>query len=294
MPTTIPIAFSKLLDNLQITDLQDATVTIRQQNIRDAVAKELTVLTSFVTGSYRRNTLLAPLAKADIDIFVILDPKYYATDGYANLIDRVKRVMKATYPNTPEISRNGQAVTVSFTDFRVDVVPAFHRQGGGYLIPDCVMKRWISTDPTRHVAIWNDANIAHRAQLVPVLKMIKQWNRAHSALLRSFHLETLVVQILTNVNISDMPSAARYVFDKAREATRYVVSDPAGYSGDIAAYLDTTEKISEVVKRFETAYTQAAEAERLAASNQIQQAFAKWRTVFGDPFPAYGVATRFF
>ena len=50
---------------------------------------------------------------------------------------------------------------------------------------------------------------------------------------------------------------------------------------------DTTEKLAEIVKRFETAYTQAAEAERLAAANQFPLAFAKWRTIFGDSFPAY-------
>jgi tRNA nucleotidyltransferase (CCA-adding enzyme) len=288
MPTTIAQGFAKLQENLQITDLQEATVETRQTNVRDAVAKELTVLTSFVTGSYRRGTLIAPLSKADLDIFVILEPSYYSADGYANLIDRIKRVLKGTYPTTPEISRNGQAVTISFTDFKVDVVPAFHRQGGGYLIPDSVLKRWIGTDPTQHITIWNNANIAHFQQLVPVIRMIKQWNRAHSALLRSFHLETLILQILNNVKISDLPSAARFIFDKARAASGFVVNDPAGYGGNIAAYLDSQEKVAEVVKRFETAYTQAVEAERLAGANQIQQAFAKWRTIFGDSFPAYG------
>jgi hypothetical protein len=288
MPTTIAQGFAKFQEHLQITDLQQATIDTRQKNVREAVSRDLKVLSSFVTGSYRRSTHIAPLSKADIDIVVILDPSYYSADGYANLIDRVKRVLKQTYPTTPEISRNGQAVTISFTDFKVDVVPAFNRQGGGYLIPDTVMECWISTDPTQHVTVWNNANIGHFFQLVPVLRMIKQWNRAHSALLRSFHLETLALQVLTNVKISDLPSAARFVFDKGREACKYVVKDPAGYSGDVGAYLDTAEKTAEVAKRFETAYLQAVEAERLAAANQVPQAFAKWRTIFGDSFPAFG------
>ena len=94
MPTTIAQGFAKFQENLQITDLQESTVDTRQKNVRNAVAKELTVLTSFVTGSYRRDTLIAPLSKADIDIFLILDASYYSSDGYANLIDRVKRVLK--------------------------------------------------------------------------------------------------------------------------------------------------------------------------------------------------------
>ena len=72
--------------------------------------------------------MIAPLATADIDIFVILDSKYYEKDGQAALLDKVKRALKATY-KTPEISRNGQAVTITFTDFKVDVVPPSTAKG---------------------------------------------------------------------------------------------------------------------------------------------------------------------
>ena len=89
--------------------------------------------------------MIAPLKEADVDIFVVLDPQYYSSDqnGPANLLDRVKRVLKKSYAETTDISRNGQAVTIKFSDFCVDVVPAFYRTGGGYLIPDSVLKRWI-------------------------------------------------------------------------------------------------------------------------------------------------------
>ncbi|MBA3667719.1 MAG: hypothetical protein H0W65_08350 [Sphingomonas sp.] len=56
------------------------------------------------------------------------------------------------------IRPDGHAVTITFTDFKVDVVPGFYRTGGGYLIPDTGGPRWISTDPKRHVEIWSEAN----------------------------------------------------------------------------------------------------------------------------------------
>jgi tRNA nucleotidyltransferase (CCA-adding enzyme) len=161
MATTIKQGFEQLKGNLEITDLQSETVSTRQQNVREAVEKELVVLDSFLTGSYRRNTMIAPLAEADIDIFVVLDASYFEQNGQAALLDKVKRVLKKTYPKTPDISRDGQAVTIAFSDFQVDVVPSFYRQGGGFLIPDSVMSRWISTDPKKHVQIWSDANQVH-------------------------------------------------------------------------------------------------------------------------------------
>lgn len=288
MPTSIIQGFDKLTQNLEITDLQASTVSTRQQNVRDAIESEMTILDSFLTGSYRRNTMIAPLSEADADVFIILHPDYYEYAGQASLLDRVKRVLKKTYPKTPEISRNGQAVTITFTDFQVDVVPAFYRDGGGFLIPDSILQRWIATDPKMHVEMWSKSNQDHNGDLVPLIKMIKGWNKQHSGLLRSFHLETLILQILNNVTISDYPSGVRYVFDKARLQVQYAVVDLAGYGGNVGAYLDTATKIQDVVSRMEAAYNKAVEAERLARENKTKEAFSKWRLIFGEYFPAYG------
>src|SRR6266536_2265189 len=132
MPRTIAQGFERLKQNLEITDLQAGTVSTRQQNVRAALEDGLTVLDTFLTGSYRRNTMIAPLGEADVDIVAVLDPSYYKWDGQAAVLDRVRRVLLKRYHSTPRISRNGQAVTITFTDFCVDVVPAFNRQGGGY------------------------------------------------------------------------------------------------------------------------------------------------------------------
>ncbi len=287
MPRTIAQGFERLKQNLEITDLQAGTVSTRQQNVRAALEDGLTVLDTFLTGSYRRNTMIAPLGEADVDIVAVLDPSYYKWDGQAAVLDRVRRVLLKRYHSTPRISRNGQAVTITFTDFCVDVVPAFNRQGGGYLIPDSTQNQWIATDPKRHVEIWAEANKKHGYMLVPLIKMVKAWNKTHSALLRSFSLEVLTLQIVNNVTISDYPSGVRYVMDKARTQIRSPVYDPAGYGGNVASYLDTYQKINEVVNRFETAYTRAVDAEELARRGRVEQAFDKWRMIFSDYFPVY-------
>jgi len=286
--TTIRQGFQELKLNLEITELQESTVSNRQQNVRDTVEKEMDVLDSFLTGSYRRNTLIAPLSDADVDIFIVLSSKYYSPDGHASLLDNLKRGLRKTYPKTPDISRNGQAVTITFTDFKVDVVPALNRQGGGYLIPDSILKRWISTDPKRHVEIWSSHNKSHKGDLIPLIKMTKGWNKRHNSIFRSFHLEALVLQILTNVTISNFPSGIRYVFDRARTHIQFPVRDPTGYGGHVGAYLDTRSKINDVSSRLETAYNRAVEAEQLDLKGMPQQAFEKWRLIFGDYFPAYG------
>jgi hypothetical protein len=273
---------------MEITDLQTATVATRQQNVRAAVKDDVAVLDDFLVGSYRRSTMIAPLAKADVDVFLVLDPKLYAPNGQAALLDRVRRALLKTYTKSPRISRNGQAVTITFTDFEVDVVPGFRRTGGGFLIPDTILGRWIETDPKQHIEIWSRENAAHNATLVPLIKMLKCWNRAHSLLLHSFHLETIALTTLRGITITDFPSGVRYVLEKAQLAVRNTIADPAGFPGALGGYLNTKLKLDDVTTRLATATAQAREAELLASQGKIAPAIEKWRIVFGDVFPTYG------
>lgn len=286
MASTIPAAFEKFRSNLEITSLQTSTVSTRQQNVRAAVAEGLTVLDDFLTGSYSRNTLIAPLKQADIDVFTVLDASY-AGLGPAGLLDKVKRVLLKTYTKTPSISRNGQAITITFTDFIVDVVPAFYRDGGGYRIPNSQGGAWIGTDPKKHVKLSTQHNKAHNNDLVPLVKMLKCWNRNINSYFRSFHLEVLAWDIFTNVTISDFPSGVRYFFDKGRTNINRKNPDPAGYSDDVGYYI-TSANAADAVSRFETAYNRAIKAEQYAAKGWIEDAIGEWRKIFGDTFPAYG------
>lgn len=289
MAKTILESFRKLKTNLGVTELQQSTVSTRQQNVRKAVEQEMNVLDSFLTGSYSRHTIIAPLKEADIDIFIVLDPSYYYDlDGPASLLDKVRRVLKKTYPNTPDISRNGQAVTIQFTDFMVDVVPGFYRKSEGYLIPNSITKKWISTDPKKHVEIMANANSIHESNLVPLIKMIKGWNKNINNSFHSFHLEALALQILDNIKISNFPSGMRYFFDKGRNLISKKNPDPAGYDGDVGSYINTQEKIQEAVAKFQLAYERAIKAEDYERQGYIEEAIEMWRKIFGGYFPAYG------
>lgn len=287
MATTIKEAFKTFRSRLEITDLQAQTVSTRQQNVRKAVAAELTVLTDFLTGSYCRNTLIAPLSQADIDIFMVLDAKYYQQDGQAALLERVKRALKKHY-ELSDISRDGQAVTITFSDFKVDVVPGFHRSGGGYLIPNTQGRTWIATDPKEHERLSSKHNQAHNGDLVPLEKMIKRWNREINRHFRSFHLEVLAWDILDGVRIDSFSSGARYFLDKGRAKIKQKNADPAGYGGDVGYYIGGQTQIDEAVSRFTTAYNRAIKAEEYEAKGKIADAIGEWRKIFGDTFPTYG------
>jgi hypothetical protein len=291
MAITILRAFDDFKSNLEITDLQQSTVSTRQNGVRDALKNELVVIDDFLTGSYSKSTLISPLNKADIDIFTVLDSKYYynyngQNGGQAGLLDLVKRALIKTYPKTPNISRNGQAITITFNDFIVDVVPAFKRNGGGYLIPNSKSQTWIATDPTQHVNFMAAHNKARGGMLVPAVKMIKCWNRNINNAFVSFYLELLAASIFNNIKITDFPSGMRYFFDKGRESIKFTIKDPVEFGGQING-LNNCDTVENAVKKFETAYKIAIKAEQ-GASSSIKNAIDEWKKIFGDYFPSFG------
>lgn len=294
MATTIPQAFQILKTRLEITNLQAETVSTRQTSVREVVESGMDVVDSFLTGSFSRKTMIAPLKDADIDVFIVLDPRYFhhydqgQNGGQAGLLDFLKRTLRKTYTRTPDISRNGQAVTIRFEDFVVDVVPGFNRKGGGFLIPNSINGQWLSTDPKKHIEIMSEANAAHSGDLVPLIKMIKAWNRGIDSNFRSFHLEVLALQILDNVKISNFPSGVRFFFDKGRSLVTKQNADPAGYGSDVGSYINTQTKIQEAAQRFQMAYERALKAEDYESRGRAADAFDMWGKIFRDYFPAYG------
>jgi len=296
MATTVQQSFLTLKQNLEITGLQEATISTRQTSVRAVMEAgvQLNDPFSFLTGSYSRSTMIAPLTEADVDIFFVLKNEYFhhynnnQNGGQVGLLDLVKKTLRKTYTQTPDISRNGQAVTIRFQDFVVDVVPGFNRQGGGFLIPNSVTQSWISTDPKKHVEIMTASNKAHNGDLVPLIKMIKAWNKKNNKYFSSFHLEVLALEILNGVTISDFPSGVRYYFDKGRTLITQKNLDPAGYGDDVGRYINTQEKIKEAAAKFQLAYDRAIKAEDYAKRGYIREAIDSWKMIFGDYFPAYG------
>jgi hypothetical protein len=289
MATTVAQAFSQFRKNLEITTLQESTVSTRQQNVRSNIAKTLNVIGDFVTGSYQRSTLIAPLKDADVDVFVVLHHSAFSAppNGPANVLAQLKRAIDKAYNEPTESSRNRHAITIKFSDFRVDVVPAFNSQRAGYLIPDPNESKWIETNPKTHVQLWSASNSQHNGMLVPFIKMIKAWNCSHSRRFHSFHLESMVRDVFMKLTITNFQSAAAYFFENAYNHISLL--DPAGYGGNLSSYLSNSAGLySQINSSFVSAAQQAREAISLDAADKTDKAINKWRIVFGDYFPGYG------
>lgn len=292
---TVTSAFADFRGNLEITGLQESLVAARQAKVRAAVARDLTVHDSFLTGSYRRRTLIAPMRDADVDIMVVLD-RTYRRRGPRAVLDLVNGTLRETYPSS-KVSRNGQAVTISFSDFTVDVVPAFTSWWDSDSLNICNSgdDSWIRTSPRKHVEISSKINKRTGGLLVPTVKILKAWNRAAGRPLRSFHLETLAWKILDpgwfqaaswgpGVGMGSDPENISRFFAEAQDRLRRKLPDPARDEGDVGSYL-TDRAREDAISKLATAASRCARAGQLHADGDEAGANTLYRRVFGDAFP---------
>jgi tRNA nucleotidyltransferase (CCA-adding enzyme) len=122
---------------LEPTAKQKQDASTKHTGVRDALNAKLWVDRAFLTGSYGRSTMIRP--PSDIDLFVILDAGkhgkdfFYASDGVDKVLNRFHSILKDAYPTTP-IRKDHPAVHLNFSSYGFDVVPAFDRKEGGYVI----------------------------------------------------------------------------------------------------------------------------------------------------------------
>lgn len=292
---TVTAAFEEFRGNLEITGLQESVVAVRQERARAAIARRLTVRDSFLTGSYRRHTLIAPMRDADVDIIVVLD-RSYRRRGPRAALDLVKATLREQYPSS-KISRNGQAVTISFSDFTVDVVPAFATWWDSDVLDICNSgdDTWIRTAPRKHIKISSEVNDRTSGLLVPSVKMLKAWNRAAGRPLRGFHLEVVTWKVFdpgwraawfgAGLGMGSDPENLSRFFAEAPSRLRRKLPDPARGEGDVGAYL-TGRRRDEAISRLETAGSRCQRAIRLFADGDVTGANALYQKVFGDAFPS--------
>ena len=291
MATTTATAFDEFKQRLLLTNNQWSTVRAR----RDATASyarqafpstsSMPVLNTKMIGSAGRETIIRPID--DVDLLVQFENKANIFETYRKdsqtFLYRVRDGLKA-YSSVQVVGARGQAVRFFYKDApHVDVAPVFKWSGGGYALPDG-KGGWLTTDPDFHADYMTKRNGELDSRLKPMVRMLKQWNRAHSSYFKSFHLEVIAAQVFTSIG-GDSRAAAEKFFNSAQTSINVV--DPAGHSGDLSSYM-TAVRRSNSVAALETARDRAGRANAAERLGDHKEAIRLWGIVFGGEFPAYG------
>lgn len=189
------------------------------------------------------------------------------------------------------VRKNGQAVTLHYTSWpNVDVVPVSRSLNANgtvnhYNVPNMDSGAWLSSRPRLHSSQIEKRASQCGGMFRPIIRMIKEWNKEHSDLLQSYHMEVMGLEIFSSI-ITDYSWATFTYFDQATTLAAAPLACEGGYADE---YLDWDAR-NEVVKRLETARDKARDAWYLTYNGRDnhEEAIDKWRQIFGERFPAYG------
>ena len=124
-----------------------------------------------------------------------------------------------------------------------------------YNVPDMNTATWLPSRPRRHATAINEKATECGKRFKPLIRMIKQWNKEHSDLMESYHIEVLALKIGSG-ELADYSWEVFQFFEKAVK----LVEGPLPYEGGNADdYLDYATR-HEVLKRLRTAADRARDA----------------------------------
>lgn len=295
MVTEIETAFKEFSSNLEISDKQESLVSDRRANVEEALEAELTLHSSEkpkVTGSWDRNTLTRYLSEGDVDVMVIM---HYAenkgwdnAEGTIKCLDRFKAILDEAYPDTDKW-RDRNCISMQFSEFRLDVVPAFRFTEGYYKIPDTVRKLWVPTNPFTFAEKITEVNKAMGGTYVPLIKMVKGWNREVGWPIRSFHLECMMYHRYKTYTQGYTYSSMVKVFF---ENLAYYLSNPCYdpvMNDQVDTYLDNNASKTKRTIAIEKAKKAAAAAKEAFEDQEKYPsvALSEWKALMGEFFPTY-------
>ena len=199
-------SFQKLISNLNPTEKQRQLIQTTRNTIDNVLANDNRIFlvtqqqSSFLTGSYKRNTIIRPLD--DIDLYVRVHYGKHAENKSPLAILRLMTgALRKRYPNNTKIDVDSPCVVLRFLGYKFEVAPVVGYEGNPdkYLIPAPGSKTWMPCYPNVPSTWLSSCNQTNNGMFFPMIKVLKQWNRTQKIGLKSFHIELLTERVFSAI-----------------------------------------------------------------------------------------------
>ncbi|AFY57393.1 hypothetical protein Riv7116_4987 [Rivularia sp. PCC 7116] len=253
------------------------------------------ILTTFLSGSYKRDTAIRPQTKKgnterpDIDIIVVTI--HTINDSPAAVVELLYIILKTEYEN---IRRQARSIGIQAPLADMDVVPIIAPYGleNTLYIPDRKLEKWLVTNPPGHTVWTTQVNKASNGNFKPLVKLMKWWrrnNRTISKHPKGFVIESIVAECM---NYQENQYADLFLGTLEAIVSRYaidiacgrvpLIQDPA-----VPGNYVTTQITFDAFKGFYNKVKDHAELGRLAqAEKDPVKSLTMWREIFDIRFPS--------
>ena len=272
-------------------------------------------------GSFARRTKIRELDDIDLMIGIDVTDSFWSSesDRIELLVPEHKNVLKRLcHPNTnrlnsrlvinqfvrklkeipqyeyANIKRNQEAATMKLRThpWNFDIVPCIlttpnPHYGQFYLIPDG-NGHWKPTNPEIDQARVSSINQAHAGIVLPVIRLVKYWQRRPTMpKMSSYLLECFVLGFYEGRPRNTVFLDLEFIDFLAyfQKAIHYEIEDPKQLQGNINQLAD--DEINKISARAKYDCLRASQAFEYEKAGDHITAIRLWREIFGDKFPKY-------
>jgi hypothetical protein len=279
-----------LIPSSVISDISYRYKRITSQLNKDFRNLDSDTAHSMYSGSYGRDTAVKGISDLDVvySLPVALYEQYrkHTVNGPSALLQAVKKSISKTYP-TSDTFGDGQVVVCNFSDgIRFEVLPAFAKQGGGFIFPNANSGgSWPTCEPRAEIDAIQKRHDACNGNLKELCKIGRVWRDYVSAPISGMLIDTLAYQFIETWPHRDK-SFLYYDF-MARDFFEFLAKQ-----NQTQAHWRAPGSGSHVVRtgvfehKARSAELRCKEAIDYANTNNQWSSRQKWREVFGPQFPA--------
>ncbi len=215
------------------------------ESIKKAIEKEIDGTVDILFGgSVSKHTYVDGLS--DVDALVILNKSELKNASPEEVKNYFLDRLSERLPKDTPIEKGNLAVTVTYSDIDVQLLPAI-RYKGGFRIADSTGKNWSFIKPKEFSKILTDINQKTNGNLIPTIKLAKSIisSQAENRQLNPYHTENLAVRIFKDYNGGTTPKdMLKHFFSTAPEHVKSPMVDVTGQSTNVDDYLGKAGSLS--------------------------------------------------
>ena len=280
--------FEEFIDNLAISNKQ--TISDRYAELTKTLNKKFRdsdseTANTLQLGSFGRKTGIDGIS--DLDMLYIMpksswDTYNNAQNGQYKLLSDTKEAILTRYSRTA-VSVDRLVVTVTFSNFYIEVQPVFEQEDGSFKYPDTKNGgSWKITKPREEIDEISSADKDKNQNLRRLCKMARAWKNKHGVAMGGLLIDTLAYNFLKSTNYYDDKSYLYYDW-LSRDFFKYLSELP---DQDYYLALGSNQRVA-VKKKFQKKAKKAYDL-CLKAIDAENQSYVndKWKKIYGRPFPA--------
>lgn len=194
-------SFIEFINNLQIDNFDDITISLEEiiKKLNKKYYNDQITNNYLIVGSMGRNTSIK--GESDIDVIYELPNEVfkrfddYESNGQSQLLNEIRDTLKEKYPST-NIKGDGQVVVITFTKYKIELVPGFKQDDNSYKYPDTHDGgSWKITKPTLEI---NESKkmINNTLTYRELCQIIREWKSNNGVTICGLLIDTLIKDFL--------------------------------------------------------------------------------------------------